>query len=320
MNELNEQLEAILVECWETIDAGVDIETCLVRYPEHADALRPYLELRTQMLALERPEPPAAAFATGRAALLERVAVSRAPRRWSWAHAVGAVWSRLDSPLARVAAVGALLFLLGGGALGASAAGGFQPARDVLSALPVVDLSPAGEHAAEVNLPSGGDQADESTKGAGVSLPSDSGELPLPPQDGDEQRSPNADDGATNAGEGIDNASEDAETGRGQADEQTSEVNGPAAPGEAPGLSLCVAEQDFPQLPDLPEGAVTHVPDVGACVQVEFLQDLSDAATCVLIAVLEPLLALIGHLPERVPFCDAETATDVPVGGPVAQP
>jgi hypothetical protein len=156
MLELDETREAALAECLNAIDAGADIEVCLARYPEHAQALHLYLELRTELLTLgRRPEPPAEVYQAGRLTLLEQVATPPSKTtgralvhafglRWRLfgeqmrAFAAGG-WDRLASPLARVAAVGAVLVLVGGGALGASAAGGFEPARQVLSALHLVD-------------------------------------------------------------------------------------------------------------------------------------------------------------------------------------
>jgi len=56
--------------------------------------------------------------------------------------------SRLQTPLSRVAAAFGALFLLGG-AIGVSAAAGFEPARDVLSALHIVDNDDDGDKNAE---------------------------------------------------------------------------------------------------------------------------------------------------------------------------
>lgn len=161
MMELDETRESALAECLTALDAGADIEACLARYPEHAQALRLYLELRTELLTLgQRPEPPTQAYQAGRLTLLQQVAAppSQTAGR-ALVHAFGlrwklfgeqvrsfaaGRWNGLASPLARVAAAGAVLLLVGGGALGASAAGGFEPARQVLSALHLVD-SPSEE-------------------------------------------------------------------------------------------------------------------------------------------------------------------------------
>lgn len=166
MIELDKTREAALAECLNAIDAGTDIEVCLARYPEHAQALRLYLELRSELLTLGRkPEPPAEAYQAGRLRLLEQVSSppSKTPAR-ALVHAFGlrwgmfeeqmrtfvtGRWDRLASPLARAGAVGALLLLVGGGALGASAAGGFEPARQVLSALHLID--PPSEEGEELS-------------------------------------------------------------------------------------------------------------------------------------------------------------------------
>ncbi len=155
MNELNETQQTILAELLQALDQGADIPACLARYPEHAEALRPYLEFRAGLLATEPPAPAAAAYEAGRQTLLGQLAnqgVAAGPS--SLVHAAGIRWRQLreqvrgndggglrrfDSPLARAGAAGALIFALMGGALGASAAAGFQPAHDVLSALRIVE-------------------------------------------------------------------------------------------------------------------------------------------------------------------------------------
>lgn len=207
MNELNETQETILTECLRAIDGGADIDECLARYPQHTDALRPYLELHARLKTLDQPEPSAVAYTEGRQALLERIARQPQEAKRSFAHICGALGGRLRSfaaggwmqaPLARVAVAGVLLFVLGGGALGASAAGGFQPSRDVLGALGVIEDPPP-------------DRTD------------------LPPQtEGDEHHDANADEGADNAGEGIGNAPAAADPGRDQADEHADEGQGNA--------------------------------------------------------------------------------------------
>ncbi len=207
MNELSETQETILIECLRAIDGGADIDECLARYPQHTDTLRPYLELHTRLQTLEQPEPSAVAYAEGRQALLERIARQPQETRRSPAHIVGALGGRLRSfavggwmqaPLARVAVAGVLLFVLGGGALGASAAGGFQPSRDVLDALGVIEDPPPD--------------------------PTD-----LPPQpEVDEHPDANADEGAENADDGIGNAPAAADPGRENADDHADEGQGNA--------------------------------------------------------------------------------------------
>ncbi len=171
MAELSEQQEAILIECLEAIEAGADVETCLARFPEHGSTLRPYLDLHARLRAADKPEPPATAYEAGRRTLIDRVVEEQVQRahgsslqaagtRWGMplVSAFGTRWSRfrealqnytssrsarLQSPLARVAAAAALLLVLGSGALGASAAVGFEPAREVLSTLQIVDYDDA---------------------------------------------------------------------------------------------------------------------------------------------------------------------------------
>ena len=164
MTELTETEQTILEEYLESLYAGGDIESCLARHPQHSEALRPFLELNARMFNLDQPEPPADAYEAGKQALLERIAASPSTEgRGGLVAAFGLTWgklseqiqasvtggwNRLGSPLARIAAVSALVFALGGGALGASAGFGFQPAREVLSALNVMD-EPSHEEEAD---------------------------------------------------------------------------------------------------------------------------------------------------------------------------
>ncbi len=142
MNELSEREQEALIECLAALEAGADVEACLAVRPEHAESLRPWLEFRAQLLGSEVPTPPPAAIEAGREALLGRVAARPAPKAGRLPMRFR--WARSSSPLARVAAVAAVLVLLAGGALGASAGAGFEPARDVLSALPVIKLASPG--------------------------------------------------------------------------------------------------------------------------------------------------------------------------------
>jgi hypothetical protein len=163
MNELSESQREALIECLAALEAGADIEACLARRPEHAEILRPFLEFRARLLAVDIPAASPAAFQAGREALLERVTaepVSRA--RWSPVHVRR---PRLASPLAQIAAAVAVLILLAGGALGVSAGVGFEPSRDVLSVLPVIDLPPSNEG------PPGGQGAVASPTQAGGDTP-----------------------------------------------------------------------------------------------------------------------------------------------------
>ena len=246
MNELNETQETILIECLRAIDGGAAIDECLARYPQHTDALRPYLELHARLQTLDQPEPSAVAYREGRQALLERIARQPQETKRSLAPIFGALSGRvrrfavggwMQAPLARVAVAGVLLFVLSGGALGASAAGGFQPSRDVLDALGVIEDPPP-------------DRTD------------------LPPQtEGDEHPDANADEGTENADDGIDNAPIAADPGRDNADHHADEGQGnaeelgpevlPAEPTHGPDVT-----PEPTHRPDVLPAEPTHGPDV----------------------------------------------------------
>ncbi len=157
INGLTDSQQEAAIECLAALEAGVDIEVCLERRTEHAESLRPLLELRAQLLASSVPAPPAAAVEAGRDALMERV-TARAESRAGWSR-MRLIWARFPSPLARVAAAAAGLVLLLGGALGVSAGAGFEPARNALSTLPVIDLPSTDDE------PADGRAADHPTAG-----------------------------------------------------------------------------------------------------------------------------------------------------------
>lgn len=158
-NEMNRELANALIECLEALDGGADLESCLARFPHLAAELRPHLELRADLSSLEGPVPSPAAYQQGRQALLERLGAAQASAVLPPLVAQGGRWS-LDgllgrfrmkafaTPVSRVAAAFGALFLLGG-AIGASAAAGFEPSRDVLSALHIVDKDGGGDKNAE---------------------------------------------------------------------------------------------------------------------------------------------------------------------------
>lgn len=185
MNKLTRTQEIALIDCLRALEAGATIEHCLARFPQHASALGPHLELRARLLAIEAPQPPAAAYDAGRQALLARLAApSVASRSSRWAALRASLvtgWPR--SPLPRVAAAAALVLALAGGAVGASAAAGVDRAQDVLSALHVV--APAGQ--------------------------------------GDQQNNPNADEGAANQDDGIGNAPAASENGQQNSDDHAAD-------------------------------------------------------------------------------------------------
>ncbi|MBI4571608.1 MAG: hypothetical protein HY723_06620 [Chloroflexi bacterium] len=144
MSKLTKSQEAILADCLRAMEAGTGIDACLARFPQHADALRPYLELRARLLAAELPAPHPAAYQAGRQALLNRLVEQKAaplPTAAGPWRALGLGWLRLGSPAGRAVAAGLAVVLLAGGALGASAATGRGPANDILSALRIVDRS-----------------------------------------------------------------------------------------------------------------------------------------------------------------------------------
>ena len=194
MNDFTKNDEAILIECLRALDAGTSLDECLARYPGRAAVLRPYLELESSLRSSQAPVPSPQAFEHGRQALLDSVAgAARAGQRETLVAAAGTRWrlvqQRLTAsmaggwsglrPLARAAAVVVAAGLIAGGALGASAAAGVQPAHDVLSALRIVQSEP----------------------------------------ESDQTPSPNSDEGAGNADDGIGNASPAADNGRDHADE-----------------------------------------------------------------------------------------------------
>jgi len=127
-----------LSECLRALDGGATVEACLARFPE-PETLGPYLALRERLLAVEVPEAPAATYASGRQALLERLAEPASPALPAFVPRVRRmVASGWQSRLVRAAAAAAIVFALVGGGLGASAAAGVDRAHDVLSALHIV--------------------------------------------------------------------------------------------------------------------------------------------------------------------------------------
>jgi hypothetical protein len=164
-----------------------------------------------------------------------------------------------------------VLLLLAGGALGASAAGGFDPARDVLSALNIV-----------------GQQSQ-----------------------GDEAQSQNADEGADNAGDGIANAPTAAAPGREQASDRAPEGSENAnvdAPELVPGIGLCFAESALRHPPDLPDEVLERVPDEGLCIPEGVLQHAPDGRPCVPEGAVEHLPELLEQLLDSESTCDSDGA------------
>ena len=160
----------MLEECLRLLDGGASVEDCLSRYPAAAGDLRPYLELRASLTAAGPVEPPAGAYEQGRSRLLSQLAAEPpvpAPASF-WAGIVSfcSGEQRWGGGLARVAAGTVAVFVLGVGALGVSAAGGFEPARDalepardVLSALRIISDDNETDRATPDERPTEGETA-----------------------------------------------------------------------------------------------------------------------------------------------------------------
>ena len=63
----------MLEDCLLLLDGGASLEDCLSRYPDAADDLRPFLELRVSLTATVQLEPPPGAYEQGRARLLSQL-------------------------------------------------------------------------------------------------------------------------------------------------------------------------------------------------------------------------------------------------------
>jgi hypothetical protein len=157
MNELTAEQEGILAQCLQSMEEGEGLEACLARFPQHAQALRPFLHLHAELLEAEVPEPSAALYQAGREALLGRLAERPHPARplalrsgqalAGLATAFGAraralsarSWKPMLIPLAQALGVTAIVFVAAGGALGASAGVGFEPSQHMLANLGVIE-------------------------------------------------------------------------------------------------------------------------------------------------------------------------------------
>ncbi|HSG44022.1 MAG TPA: DUF5667 domain-containing protein [Anaerolineales bacterium] len=76
----------ILEVCLNEIEQGVNIDTVLSRYPEHADELRPVVEASVQAKDMAVPAPSPEVVKRNRAKILQRAAEMRETRtaRWTW--------------------------------------------------------------------------------------------------------------------------------------------------------------------------------------------------------------------------------------------
>lgn len=126
MNDLTPERERALEECLRELDVGAGPEAVLSRYPHDVNALRTFLEMRTSLFGMDRAIVPAGAMARGRATLLAEVEATPA-RAGVWA------WTSSRAALGRGAALAAAIVVLALGVLGASAAGGFEPAQEALA-------------------------------------------------------------------------------------------------------------------------------------------------------------------------------------------
>lgn len=71
-------LAAVLDDCLSSMRAGVDLQACLMRYPERADELRPLLQAARDVGAVRTPAPDAAARTAGRQRMLAALARKQA--------------------------------------------------------------------------------------------------------------------------------------------------------------------------------------------------------------------------------------------------
>jgi hypothetical protein len=70
---MNRELDLILDDCLAQLQSGQSLESCLARDPEHADELRPLLELATAVRALPEPRARPSAVRAGRWRMLDAV-------------------------------------------------------------------------------------------------------------------------------------------------------------------------------------------------------------------------------------------------------
>lgn len=113
---MNKKYEALESMCQNALESGVDIEACLVKFPELADELRPLLQAAVDAKSAAPAPAPDDVTRRGRAHLLQHAAQMRAsasvPRRASF----------FDFRLAAVALTLLLVFFTGGtGLVSASA-------------------------------------------------------------------------------------------------------------------------------------------------------------------------------------------------------
>ena len=74
---MKQSFDAALDKCLAWLRAGVDVATCLERYPEYADDLRPLLELGSDLRRTSTPLPSAEARAAGKQRMLAALSKKR---------------------------------------------------------------------------------------------------------------------------------------------------------------------------------------------------------------------------------------------------
>ncbi|RMF28163.1 MAG: hypothetical protein D6759_16395, partial [Chloroflexi bacterium] len=74
---MSRDIETLLEECLLQLRAGASVEECLARYPEQAEALRPYLTLMAEIRALPRPQARPEAVRAGRERMLAALAAKK---------------------------------------------------------------------------------------------------------------------------------------------------------------------------------------------------------------------------------------------------
>ena len=63
---MSRELELILDDCLARLQSGEGLESCLAIHPEHADELRPLLELATDVRAVPIPRSKSSSVRAGR--------------------------------------------------------------------------------------------------------------------------------------------------------------------------------------------------------------------------------------------------------------
>ena len=102
--------DEILMDALDRLEAGDPAESIIAAYPAHAEALRPFLQIATQLSALPEPPTPAVQAAAKHAFLAEASQMKAAPA--SARRPTLSTWRRLLTPLTALAL---LLFLFGAG-------------------------------------------------------------------------------------------------------------------------------------------------------------------------------------------------------------